>query len=163
TVWFAAFCCFLSVAGVSGQTRDAGKAKATGMAAVASKPADVEKVRELIVQKSNDFRDQEGRSRLTVSPKLAEAAAYFAAYMAQTNQFGHDADGNRPSGRAKKFGYDYCLVAENIAYLRSSRGFTTARLADRFVEGWNKSPGHRKNLLDPDQTEIGIGVAQSKD
>jgi len=30
------------------------------------------------------------------------------------------------------------------------------------VNGWKKSPGHRKNLLDPHVTEIGLGMAQGK-
>src|ERR1700730_10207114 len=31
------------------------------------------------------------------------------------------------------------------------------------MTSWKKSPGHRKNMLDPDSTEIGVGVARSKD
>ena len=41
----------------------------------------------------------------------------------------------------------------------NSSGFTPKELADGFLEGWKQSPGHRKNMLDPDVTQIGVGVA----
>jgi len=36
-------------------------------------------------------------------------------------------------------------------------------MGDKFFEGWKHSPGHRKNMLDPDVTETGVAVAQSED
>lgn len=89
-----------------------------------------------------------------------EAARYFAEYMARTGQFSHDADGMVPATRAQKHGYDYCIVSENIANRYSSGGATTRDLAQGFVEGWKKSSGHRKNMLDPDVTETGAAVAR---
>src|SRR5262249_19787116 len=67
---------------------------------------------------------------------------------------------SKPADRAKKHGYDYCLVLENIAYEYSSDGFTTDALAGALVKGWQESPGHRKNMLDPDVTETGVAVAR---
>jgi hypothetical protein len=82
--------------------------------------------------------------------------------MARTDEYSHTADGSRPAERAKKHGYYYCLVSENIANAFDSRGFTAEKLAGRFVTGWKESPGHRKNMLDPDVTEIGVWVARSE-
>jgi hypothetical protein len=82
--------------------------------------------------------------------------------MATTDRYGHDADGRRPSERVQRFGYDYCLVAENIGYQYNSTGFTTEELAPRFVEGWKNSLPHRQNMLDPDVHEIGVAVARSE-
>jgi len=93
---------------------------------------------------------------------LTEAAQYFADYLARTSKFSHTADGQQPSDRAKKHGYDYCIVLENIAYEYNSSGFSTEDLARRFVEGWKNSPGHRKNMLDADVTETGVAVARSE-
>jgi hypothetical protein len=80
--------------------------------------------------------------------------------MARTGWYGHDADGNRPAERAKKYGYDACIVSENIGYQYSSALFTPEALAQGFVEGCKESPGHRKNLLDPDITQTGVGLAE---
>jgi hypothetical protein len=82
--------------------------------------------------------------------------------MARTGQFSHTADGQTPEVRAKAHGYDPCLIAENIAYQHHSGGFTTEALAQGFFEGWQHSPSHRENLLDPAVTETGVGVAQSE-
>ena len=114
------------------------------------------------IDKTNDFRAKEGRPKVSANPKLTAAAEGFAAYMAKTGRFGHTADGSRPADRAAKQEYDYCIVAENIAYQFSPAGFATEELAAKFVEGWEKSPGHRKNMLDPDVTETGVAIARSE-
>jgi uncharacterized protein YkwD len=56
--------------------------------------------------------------------------------MARTGKYGHAADGRRPPQRAAAAGYDYCLVAENIAYQYRSSGYESgAKLAAELVEG----------------------------
>src|SRR5207253_2501467 len=92
---------------------------------------------------------------------LADTARDFAEFMARTDRYGHEADGQQPSQRATAHGYGYCMVAENIAFQYSSAGFRSGELARRFVEGWKQSPGHRHNMLEPDATETGVAVAQS--
>ena len=124
--------------------------------------ADVSKVAALIVEQTNEFRKAEKREPLKTNAELTKAAEYFAQFMAETGKYGHEADGLTPAQRAKKYGYDYCLVLENIAYQYSSAGFTTQALADAFMKGWKESPGHRKNMLDPDVTETGVAVARSE-
>ena len=52
-----------------------------------------------------------------------------AAYMAKSGKFDHDADGRQPAQRIAAKGYRYCMVAENIAYEFSSRGFASSELA----------------------------------
>jgi hypothetical protein len=94
-------------------------------------------------------------------PKLTQTAQYFADFMAKTDRYGHTADGKRPSQRATEHGYEYCLIAENIAYQFSTVGFGDEELADKFFEGWKESPPHRKNMLNSAATETGVAVAQS--
>ena len=48
---------------------------------------------------------------------------------------------------------------ENIGEAYDSRGFDPQGFAKQMVEGWMNSPGHRKNILSPDFTMSGIGVA----
>ena len=54
-------------------------------------------------------------------------------------------------------------MLENIAYLYNSEGFTVETLAGGFVKSWKESPGHRKNMLDPDVTDTGVAVARSEE
>ena len=126
-----------------------------------SKGPDLGRVEQLIVERTNQFRHQQGRPPLHRSPQLAKSARAFAAYLARTDKFSHTADGKRPWDRATAAGYSACIVAENIAWEKDPAGFTTRGLADALVHGWEKSPHHRKNLLDPDLEEIGVGVAYS--
>jgi len=119
-------------------------------------------VAERAVGLTNDFRAQEGRRKVVVNEKLRAAARYFAGYMAKSGRFSHEADGSNPAARAKQQGYEYCIVSENIAYRYSSTGFTTRELAAGFVEDWEHSPGHRKNMLEPEVTETAVAVAGGK-
>ena len=123
--------------------------------------ADLDEVSKRIIALTNTFRRQENLPALEHDLRLRKAASYFADYMARTDKFGHGADGSAPAARVKKFGYAYCIVAENIAYQFSSAGFATADLADRLFDGWQNSPGHRKNMLDPGVTETAVAIARS--
>ena len=115
-----------------------------------------------IVELTNELRQQEKAKKVEVNLKLGQAAQYFADYMARTSRYGHKADGNAPDSRAKKYDYEYCIIAENIAYQYSSVGFTTLELAKKFYEGWKASPGHHKNMVDPDVVETGVAIAQGE-
>jgi uncharacterized protein YkwD len=138
-------------------------ALAAGAAGGAERGApDPGEVAVLVVTLTNEFRAREKRGKVAVSGRLAAAARDFAGYMAKSGQFSHEAGGTTPVTRAKQHGYDHCIVLENIAYRYSSTGFATRELAQGMVEGWEKSPGHRRNMVDPDVTEIGVGVARGK-
>jgi uncharacterized protein YkwD len=123
---------------------------------------DLGAVTQKVIDATNRFRRDEKRAAVAANANLTEAAKYFADYMARTARYGHTADGARPTERAAKHGYESCLVAENIAYAYNSKPFTADDLAKQFVEGWKNSPGHRKNMLDPDVTETGVAVARSE-
>ena len=133
-------------------------AAATGPVA---KPPELSKVEGQIVEQTNAFRQQQKLPAVTVDDELAKAARYFAEYMARTSRYSHTADGSQPAERAKKHGYSYCLVTENIAYQFNSAGFTSDELADGFFTGWKNSPGHRKNMLDDAVTDTAVAVAHS--
>ena len=123
---------------------------------------DLEATARLIIEKTNQFRRDQGRTALKTSPRLEATARDFAAFMARTDKYGHDADGSQPDDRVKKHEYEYCIVAENIAYEFNSEGSPPTSWPRKFVEGWKKSPGHRKNMLDPDLLELGMAVAHSE-
>lgn len=123
---------------------------------------DLSRVAELIVEQTNQFRKQQGREPVETNETLTQTATEFAQFMARTDKYGHEADGRQPSERATAHGYKYCIIAENIAWQFSSVGFTTQELAERFVAAWKESPGHRRNMLDPDVIETGVAVAHSR-
>lgn len=132
-----------------------------GPPATARAPADLRLAGDLIVSRTNGFRDEQAVGKVNVNPRLRAAAQSFARFMARTARYGHTADGQTPAERAQKHGYDFCLVSENIAYRYSSAGFTTEALARGFVTGWKDSPEHRRNMLDPDVTETGVAIERS--
>jgi uncharacterized protein YkwD len=121
--------------------------------------ADPQEVEGLILERTNAFRRQQGLPELAEDARLTESARDFARYLARTGRFSHTADGRDPSERVRAAGYDYCEIAENIASSQDSSGFQSAPLAREFVEGWKNSPGHRRNLLNGNVVEIGVGVA----
>jgi uncharacterized protein YkwD len=123
---------------------------------------DLDRVAKLLLDGTKSFREQEGRREIKNNRQLSAAALAFARFMAQTDKYGHDADGKQPPDRAKAQGYDYCIISENIAYQYNSDGFETGELARALLEGWKTSEGHRKNMLDPDVLEAGMGVARSE-
>jgi uncharacterized protein YkwD len=132
------------------------------MPAPGEKVPDLAQVATRIISLTNAFRRAQSQREVEVNPQLMETAQDFARFMARTDQYGHTADGNRPAARAKQHGYDYCIIAENIAFQFSAEGFTTEELAQGLFQGWQQSPDHRKNMLNPAVTNTGMAVARSE-
>ena len=128
-----------------------------------TKPADVSRASQFIVEQTNAFRVENKLGKLKSNEALAKAATEFAQFMARTGKYGHEADGRKPTQRAEAAGYAWGELLENIAMEYNSEGFATGELGEKFVTGWKNSPGHRKNMLNGDVTEIGVGAARSED
>lgn len=105
-----------------------------------------------ILELTNKARKEEGASPLVANPALTRCAREHSANMAKQKTMAHDLDGKTPFDRIKAIGYVYRRAGENVAY-----GDGPVPIDDIF-DGWMKSEGHRKNILNPDFTEIGIGV-----
>ncbi|MED5622078.1 CAP domain-containing protein [Ideonella sp. BN130291] len=133
----------------------------SGAPAAAAGDPDLAAVQRAIIEQTNRFREANGLRPTTPAPELNDAARQFAQFMARTTRYGHEADGRQPSDRAMAAGYEFCLIAENIAYEYSSAGFQGAQLASRLATGWEQSPPHRHNMLDPDARETGVAVVHS--
>jgi uncharacterized protein YkwD len=95
------------------------------------------------------YRAENGLGPVRVDPRLMRVAADYARAMGERDTIGHKIGGSLPR-RVAAVDYDWGFVAENLAASYSS-------LDDAFA-GWKKSPGHRKNLLSPYATEIGIAA-----
>lgn len=98
----------------------------------------------------NKERASRGINTLTFDPKLREAARYHSEDMFRRGYFSHySPEGESIVERAIKFGIDYQVIGENLAYAPS------LSLAH---QGLMNSAGHRANILSPDFHKIGIGV-----
>ncbi len=124
---------------------------------------DLPKTEAAIIEMTNAFRKSQGQAGVKADPKLAAAARAYAQLLARTGKFTHEADGKKPHQRAEVQGYRFCFVAENLAVDSNRAGFTAKALAEEAVNGWKKSDVHRRNILMPGATDIGIGVAKVPD
>jgi hypothetical protein len=124
---------------------------------------DPAKVAEAVREQINKVRGDAKARELTESEPLAKSAKAYAEYLAKTGKFAHDADGKQPDDRAAAAGYDTHFVAENLFKISGAEGLKTDEIARKMVEGWLKSEGHRKNLMNPGYYETGVGVARADD
>lgn len=107
---------------------------------------------------------------LTLNTHLNAAAQFISRFMAEHNVLDHNANGRTPFQRLDKIGYKFSAAAENIggAGCRYDNAEIDPELAAlNFVLQWIidrdvKGVGHRKNLLNPHFTEIGIGFWNNK-
>lgn len=106
--------------------------------------------RDVILQKINATRAANGRSALTYSSRLAQAAQTHARLMASRGELSHTLGGSLRE-RVTAVGYTGA-VGENLA-----GGQTTLEGA---IQGWLESPSHRNTLLSPNFTEFGLAVSQ---
>lgn len=118
------------------------------------------RMKTLVIRYSNAERSQAGAGPLSADAVLELTAQKHAEDMRDRNFFSHVS----PSGgtlesrlREQKYFDATCncrlLAAENIA-----KGY---RDAAEVVQAWMDSPGHRKNLLHPQYSRIGIGIADT--
>ncbi len=113
------------------------------------------------VEMTNAFRAEQKLPPVRSNPTLAAAARAYAKKLGGYPELSHTADGTTPSERVAKAGYRYCQVGENLASIFDTRGFDADDYAKRAVEGWEESPGHRKNMMLPYVTETGVAVARA--
>ena len=138
-----------------------GSLLATGALQAQVARPDLDAAERLVIERTNAFRASQRLAPTKPDPKLAATARDFAAYMARTDRYGHEADGQSPVDRAQAHGYAHCALAENIAFLSNPAGVLTEALAGTVVDGWKQSPDHRRNMLRPEVVDTAVALAQS--
>jgi uncharacterized protein YkwD len=139
------------------------------LAATLAADVDLGRTAAIVVDQTNAYRKQQDLPQVKNNPQLQKAADYFARYLADRelekdeDGLDHEADGQTPAERTEQFGYEYCLVLENIAMYPSRQSYTEQSLADSLAQGWQRSEHHRENLLDPDVLDTAVAIAQSKE
>ena len=89
---------------------------------------------------------------LALAPALTRAARAHSRDMAAHELFSHiGSDGSTPGERARRAGYHWSMVGENIA-----SGVGTARAA---VAGWLASPEHCANIMTAGFRQMGVAFA----
>src|SRR5688572_2883861 len=103
-----------------------------------------------VIVLANLERAKVNAGSLTEQAELTQAAQGHAFDMACNLFMSHTgSNGSSPFDRMQRFGYAFSAAAKNVA-----AGYGTPV---EVVQGWMESPGHRKNMLDPAYTQIGIG------
>lgn len=98
----------------------------------------------------NEARAQNNVAPLSVDMELTNCARLKSQDMINNNYFSHNSPTyGSPFDMMKSFGISYVKAGENIA------GNQAVAAAHNSLMN---SPGHRKNILDPDYTHIGLGI-----
>lgn len=102
----------------------------------------------------NSERVADGLIPLKVNDQLDSAATAKSNDMVNRNYFEHYALGLTPWNFIIKAGYNYLYAGENLAM-----DFNTT---EGTVNAWMNSPAHRSNILNPDYSEMGMGVVKGE-
>ncbi len=113
---------------------------------------DLAKVRAGMLERVNAIRKRERLKPLSQDHALDQAAQGHAEDMLARSYFEHRSpEGTTVRERSKAARYYWAVIGENIAEGQTS--------LDEVMETWMNSPGHRKNILSPNFTELGVGLA----
>lgn len=124
---------------------------------VPTNDADVDAMKQDIVDRTNAIRREQGISALTVNAKLMQAAQVRADEMAVSGVYSH----TRPDGRKSNTVTDSQYTGENIhsiseLYLNQQQ----KTLSEAVVELWSNSKAHADNMTSSRYGEIGVGLAR---
>jgi len=106
-----------------------------------------------VVKLVNQERSKVGLPPLKENWELSRVARYKSEDMIAKSYFSHTSPTyGSPFQMMKDFGISYQAAGENIA--------AGQRTPAEVVEAWMNSEGHRKNILSPTYTEIGVGYVK---
>lgn len=106
---------------------------------------------EQLLASTNQKRQEQGLSPLSLNEKLSAAAAQKAVDMLSKNYWAHNSpDGKTPWDFIVSSGYRYTVAGENLA-----KNFSNSA---GVVDAWMASPTHRDNILKSSYQEVGFAV-----
>lgn len=109
-------------------------------------------VRRAMLAQVNAERDKQGLPPLVSDPRLDLAAQKHAEDMLARIYYSHESpEGTMPRQRIQAAGFVADAVGENIAAGHFS--------VDTVMNAWLHSTGHRRNILEPRFTHLGVGIA----
>ena len=119
--------------------------------------ADVDAMKQDIVDRTNALRKESGIAALITSDKLMQAAQVRADEMAANTVYSH----TRPDGRNFNTVTDCPYMAENIHRI-ATRYLSQhdVSLVEAAVDGWANSETHLRNIRNERLNAIGVGIAK---
>ena len=119
--------------------------------------ANVDAMKQDIIDRTNALRKENGIAALTTSDKLMQAAQVRADEMGANTVYSH----TRPDGRNFNTVTDCPYMAENIHRI-ATRYLSQhdVSLAEAAVDGWANSETHLRNIRNERLNAIGVGIAK---
>jgi len=115
---------------------------------------EIESLEQQCFDEVNRVRRNRRLPRLNFSEELLPVARGYSRRMAEQHFFSHsDPEGRTVRERVDEADIKWRIVGENLAY---SNGYLNPVAAS--VSGWMESPGHRRNILEPDYNLTAIGA-----
>ncbi|KAJ49179.1 putative YkwD family protein/spore coat assembly protein SafA [Clostridium tetanomorphum] len=116
---------------------------------------DIKALESEVVRLVNIERSKHGLPALKENWELSRVARYKCTDMINKNYFSHTSPTyGSPFNMMESFGLRFSAAGENIAMGQ--------RTPVEVVNAWMNSPGHRSNILSPNFTQIGVGLAKNK-
>jgi uncharacterized protein YkwD len=143
------------VAGVQGTAAATGQYVAPTTRAVLAGGQEDSSFEEQVLTLINKERAKAGLTAVVHNPLLDQAAEKHAIHMSQVNSMAHDGIGDGDPGervRAEGFRNSW---GENVA--------VGQRTPEQVVAEWMASPGHKRNIMDPNFKQSGIAQTQAAD
>lgn len=93
----------------------------------------------------NSYRQQQGLEPLALADELAALASEHSVSMSAQQQLSHQGFDGRFRGARSR------VCVENVAW--------NHRTPEGMLEGWLRSPGHQRNLVDPAVSRMGLAFS----
>jgi uncharacterized YkwD family protein len=114
--------------------------------------AQIKAIETQVVKLVNVQRTRRGVAALTQNYSLSNLARRKAQDMIDKRYFSHYSPTyGSPFDMMKRYGFKFIAAGENIAMGQ--------RTAQEVMNSWMNSSGHRANILNPNYTQIGVGLA----
>lgn len=108
-----------------------------------------------VVKLVNAERSKRGLELVKENWELSRCARYKSQDMINKNYFGHQSPTyGSPFVMMESFGLRFSAAGENIA-----KG---QRTPQEVMNAWMNSEGHKRNIISPSYTQIGVGLAKDK-
>jgi uncharacterized protein YkwD len=134
-------------------SEERGRVPGSSADAVAAKVAAMERD---VLDRTNGIRRDRGLRALGADPTLSRLAREHSCDMAREDLLSHTTPaGGDLLARLRAAGTPFEMVGENVAQTSG-----VDRPVATVIQGWMDSPGHRRNILQPDFTHTGAGACR---
>ncbi len=113
-----------------------------------------------VFNKTNEYRMNNGRAPLTWNMQVASVAQVHTQSMENAGTLTHSSlPPNPPCATPPMDCHAVRLTQGGVAWTRATENVARGQIsADEVMNDWRNSAGHNANLLDPNVTQLGVGV-----